>query len=250
MAGALDGIVVADFSRVLAGPYATMLMADLGAEVVKIERPETGDDTRSWGPPYVDDHHGAPMATYFASVNRNKSSVALDLSTDSGRDAARDIVARADVVVDTSDLNVHELRDRIVDLFGGGDDDRGMQTMVTSFGYKHGLPLDVDLVVDCRFLPNPHWVEELRPHTGKDTDVRDYVLRFPETGEFLDRLDSLLELLLPAYVAEGKSYLTIAMGCTGGRHRSVAIAESLAKFLKDRPGADVRVIHRDVDRKA
>lgn len=100
MAGALDGIVVADFSRVLAGPYATMLMADLGAEVVKIERPETGDDTRSWGPPYVDDHHGAPMATYFASVNRNKSSVALDLSTDSGRDAARDIVARADVVVE------------------------------------------------------------------------------------------------------------------------------------------------------
>ncbi|MBE7161240.1 MAG: CoA transferase [Williamsia herbipolensis] len=100
MAGALDGIVVADFSRVLAGPYATMLMADLGAEVVKIERPGTGDDTRSWGPPYVDDHRGAPMATYFASVNRNKSSVALDLSTDAGRDAAREIVARADVVIE------------------------------------------------------------------------------------------------------------------------------------------------------
>jgi crotonobetainyl-CoA:carnitine CoA-transferase CaiB-like acyl-CoA transferase len=100
MAGALDGIVVADFSRVLAGPYATMLMADLGAEVVKIERPGSGDDTRSWGPPYVDDHRGAPMATYFASVNRNKSSVALDLATDEGREAARSIVARADVVVE------------------------------------------------------------------------------------------------------------------------------------------------------
>ncbi|WP_299573054.1 CoA transferase [uncultured Williamsia sp.] len=100
MAGALDGIVVADFSRVLAGPYATMLMADLGAEVIKIERPGSGDDTRSWGPPYVDDHRGEPMATYFASVNRNKSSVALDLSTDVGRDAAREIVARSDVVME------------------------------------------------------------------------------------------------------------------------------------------------------
>ena len=100
MAGALDGIVVADFSRVLAGPYATMLMADLGAEVIKIERPGSGDDTRSWGPPYVDDHRGDPMATYFASVNRNKASVALDLSTDAGRDAAREIVARADVVIE------------------------------------------------------------------------------------------------------------------------------------------------------
>ncbi|MEH3154057.1 MAG: CoA transferase [Gordonia paraffinivorans] len=100
MAGALDGIVVADFSRVLAGPYATMLMADLGAEVVKIERPGTGDDTRSWGPPYVEDPHGEAMATYFASVNRNKTSVALDLATDAGRDAAREIVARADVVVE------------------------------------------------------------------------------------------------------------------------------------------------------
>ncbi len=100
MVGALDGVVVADFSRVLAGPYATMLMADLGAEVIKIERPGTGDDTRSWGPPYVDDHRGEPMATYFASVNRNKSSVALDLSTDDGRDAAREIVARSDVVVE------------------------------------------------------------------------------------------------------------------------------------------------------
>ena len=162
------------------------------------------------------------------------------------RAALDPLKAEADVVVDTTDLNVHQLRERVEALFGdtaGG----GLQTAVMSFGYKHGLPLDVDLVLDCRFLPNPHWVEELRPHTGKEAVVRDYVLRFPETGEFLERLDSLLELLLPAYVAEGKSYLTIAMGCTGGRHRSVVMAEEVARLLRDR-GFEPRVSHRDIDR--
>jgi UPF0042 nucleotide-binding protein len=153
----------------------------------------------------------------------------------------------ADVVVDTGDLNVHQLRDRIESLFGSGEATGGLQTTVMSFGYKHGLPLDVDLVLDCRFLPNPHWVEELRPHTGKDAGVRDYVLRQPEAVEFLDRLDKLLELLLPAYVAEGKSYLTIAMGCTGGHHRSVVMAEEVAALLRAR-GFEPRIAHRDIDR--
>jgi UPF0042 nucleotide-binding protein len=150
------------------------------------------------------------------------------------------------VVVDTSDLNVHQLRERVESLFGDSDH-AGLQTAVVSFGYKHGLPLDVDLVLDCRFLPNPHWVEELRPHTGREPQVKDYVMRFPETAEFLERLDSLLELLLPAYVAEGKSYLTIAMGCTGGHHRSVVMAEEVARLLRDR-GFEPRVTHRDIDR--
>lgn len=153
----------------------------------------------------------------------------------------------ADVVVDTTDLNVHQLRDRIRDLFAGDDPSGGMLTTVVSFGYKHGLPLDVDLVLDCRFLPNPHWDEDLRPQTGLDAPVRSFVLRQPEARAFLDRLKDLLDLLLPAYEAEGKSYLTIAFGCTGGRHRSVAIAEEVATHLR-RCGRHPTVTHRDLDR--
>ncbi len=156
------------------------------------------------------------------------------------------VKSEADVVVDTSDLNVHQLRDRLLELFARDSGPR-MQTSVVSFGYKHGLPLDVDLVFDCRFLPNPHWVDELRPLTGLDPAVRDYVLDQPETKEFLDRLDGLLELLLPAYVREGKAYLTLAVGCTGGNHRSVVIAEELATLLA-RHGFSPTVSHRDVER--
>jgi RNase adapter protein RapZ len=163
------------------------------------------------------------------------------------REALESVKATADVVVDTSELNVHQLRARLLDLFAGDAPESGMQTTVMSFGYKHGLPLDVDLVIDCRFLPNPHWVEELRPLTGLDDPVSRYVLDFEETGEFLERLDHLLELLLPAYVHEGKSYLTLALGCTGGRHRSVAIAERVAGALRQR-GYEPNVVHRDVDR--
>ena len=151
------------------------------------------------------------------------------------------------MVIDTSDLNVHQLRARMLDLFAGDAPAGGMQTTITSFGYKHGLPLDTDLVIDCRFLPNPHWVEEPRPLTGRDEPVRDYVLGQPLTGRFLEQVESLLALLLPAYVAEGKSYLTIAFGCTGGRHRSVAIAEAVAAALREK-GFELRVSHWDVER--
>ncbi|MEA2716394.1 MAG: RNase adapter protein RapZ, partial [Actinomycetota bacterium] len=154
------------------------------------------------------------------------------------------VKSQADVVVDTSDLNVHQLRDRLLELFGN-DAESAMQTSVVSFGYKHGLPLDVDLVFDCRFLPNPHWVESLRPLTGLDQPVRDYVASQPETPLFLAKLDELLALLLPAYVKEGKSYLSIAVGCTGGTHRSVYIAEELAKLLEQR-GFRPMVSHRDL----
>jgi UPF0042 nucleotide-binding protein len=154
------------------------------------------------------------------------------------------VKSQADVVVDTSDLNVHQLRDRLLELFGN-DAEGPMQTSVVSFGYKHGLPLDVDLVFDCRFLPNPHWVEALRPLTGRDEPVREYVASQPETPEFLAKLDDLFALLLPAYVKEGKSYLSIAVGCTGGTHRSVYIAEELAKLLEKR-GFRPMVSHRDL----
>ena len=155
--------------------------------------------------------------------------------------------AEADVVVDTSNLNVHELHDRIVGLFGETDVDVAMQTRVVSFGYKHGLPVDVDVVLDCRFLPNPHWVEELRPQTGLDRAVREHVLENPTTTQFLEHLERLLDLLLPAYVAEGKAYLTLAFGCTGGRHRSVVMAEAVADLLRARHLEPV-VVHRDVEK--
>ena len=122
-----------------------------------------------------------------------------------------------------------------------------MQTSVISFGYKHGIPLDVDVVFDCRFLPNPFWVEELRPFSGLDEPVRDYVLGQPEAVGFLEKVDDLLTSILPAFVREGKSYLTIAMGCTGGRHRSVVLAEELAERLSEH-GETVSVFHRDIDR--
>ena len=161
------------------------------------------------------------------------------------REVLEGVKAEADVVVDTSDLNVHQLRDRINGLFAACAPDAGMQTRVISFGYKHGLPVDVDLVLDCRFLPNPHWVEELRPLTGQDDAVRRYVLDQSAAAAFLDHLDGLLELLLPAYVEEGKSYLTLAFGCTGGRHRSVAIADEVAARLRGR-GVEPTVEHRDI----
>jgi UPF0042 nucleotide-binding protein len=155
------------------------------------------------------------------------------------------VKAAADLVVDTTELNVHQLKAIVVDSFATETEAEAMKIAVTSFGFRHGIPLDVDLVMDVRFLPNPHWIEHLRPHTGLDPDVRDYVLGQPVTKEFLDRFESLLELLLPAYVAEGKSYLSIAIGCTGGHHRSVALTEEIASWLRAM-GHRPRVTHRDI----
>ncbi len=155
------------------------------------------------------------------------------------------VKATADLVVDTTELNVHQLKAIVVDAFATETEAEAMKITVTSFGFRHGIPLDVDLVMDVRFLPNPHWIEHLRPHTGLDPDVRDYVLGQPVTKEFLDRFESLLELLLPSYMAEGKSYLSIAIGCTGGHHRSVALAEEIASWLRAM-GHRPRVTHRDI----
>jgi RNase adapter protein RapZ len=157
------------------------------------------------------------------------------------------IKLQADVVVDTSDLNVHQLRDRVVELFERPDSTAGLQTSVVSFGYKFGVPVEADLVLDCRFLPNPHWVDELRPKTGLDEAVRDYVMAQPETKEFIARLDHLLDLVLPGYAKEGKAYLTIAVGCTGGRHRSVVLAQEIADCVRAN-GFEPAVHHRDVYR--
>jgi RNase adapter protein RapZ len=159
-------------------------------------------------------------------------------------DEVRDL---ADVVIDTTDLNVHQLRDRITEQFAEGPLDRPMRVAVTSFGFKHGVPRDADLVFDVRFLPNPHWIPELRGLRGTDPAVAEYVFDNPDADGFLVRTEDMLEFLLPRFRAEGKSYLTIAIGCTGGHHRSVAIAEKLGEWLEEREVA-VSVRHRDVGR--
>ena len=153
----------------------------------------------------------------------------------------------ADLVIDTTTLNIHQLKTQIVEQFGGGVTADTMQISIVSFGYKHGLPLDVDLVFDVRFLPNPHWDEHLRPLTGQDDAVSEFVLGQDISQEFLNRLYGMLDLLVPAYKSEGKSYLTVAIGCTGGRHRSVAIAEQLCRWLLS-SGFRPRLTHRDITR--
>jgi UPF0042 nucleotide-binding protein len=155
--------------------------------------------------------------------------------------------AQADLVIDTSDLTVHELRDRIVGTFSRQPRETRLQATVESFGYKFGIPMDADLVLDVRFLPNPHWVEELRPLPGTDPRVREYVMTRQATRDFLDRFDEMLDVLIPGYLTEGKRYLTVAIGCTGGRHRSVVVGEEVAEMLRRR-GLPVTSEHRDIDR--
>ena len=157
------------------------------------------------------------------------------------------IAGEADLWVDTSDLNIHQLRATLEDAFARDGSMPPLTATVLSFGFKYGLPLDADLVVDARFLPNPHWVPELRPQTGRDAAVRDYVLGQADAEEFLDRYLSVLRLLVPGYRREGKRYLTLAVGCTGGKHRSVAIAEEFARRLSGEGVAAV-ARHRDLGR--
>jgi UPF0042 nucleotide-binding protein len=178
-----------------------------------------------------------------------------DASSESGiaaviqreREMLQPVKAEADLVIDTSDLTVHQLKARLVELFGPASPSDTLQIGIVSFGFKHGLPLDVDLVFDVRFLPNPYWDESLRPLSGLDEPVRDYVLDNPIAARFLGHLEDMLSTLLPAYVAEGKSYLSIAIGCTGGQHRSVAIAERLGSWFGSRD-MHPRMTHRDLVR--
>ncbi len=161
------------------------------------------------------------------------------------RNLLEPVKAEADLIIDTSALTVHQLKARIADAFNEDSSNSTMQIAITSFGYKHGIPLDVDLVIDVRFLPNPHWIEDLRPLSGLDEPVRRYVMEQAATADFLERFEHLLEMLVPAYATEGKSYLSIAIGCTGGQHRSVVISEELATWLR-RHGHHPRVTHRDL----
>jgi UPF0042 nucleotide-binding protein len=152
----------------------------------------------------------------------------------------------ADLVIDSTQFNVHELRNFITRRFKSPDR-HTMLISVVSFGYKYGVPVDADLIFDVRFLPNPHFVPALRRFTGRDAKVRRFIRSFPQTGEFLKRMESLLAYLMPHYIEEGKSYLTIAFGCTGGKHRSVMLAEEIKKALEKRKYAS-KVFHRDIEK--
>ena len=161
------------------------------------------------------------------------------------RQMLQELRGMADLIIDTTNLNVHELRDRVLSVMDE-DASAALRIDVLSFGFKHGSPRDADLVFDVRFLPNPHWVEHLRPYSGRDTRVRDYVFGQPAAGPFMEALTHLLDIVVPGYVKEGKRYLTIAIGCTGGKHRSVAIGDAIGEHLRTTTRLPVTVHHRDL----
>ena len=166
------------------------------------------------------------------------------------REKLQELLAQADVVIDTSNLNVHQLEKRTAEIFAQGLT-QSVRVNVLSFGYKYGIPVDADLVLDCRFIPNPHWIPELRPLSGLDEKVKSTVLANPGVGDFVNTYVSLIQQMLPGYLREGKKYLTVAIGCTGGKHRSVSVAREIADKL-DGDGAGLTISahasHRDVGR--
>tara|TARA_B100000287_G_C20645376_1_gene784932 strand:+ start:62 stop:928 length:867 start_codon:yes stop_codon:yes gene_type:complete len=169
----------------------------------------------------------------------------LSQSVKMERDLLKPIRELADLVIDTTDMNVHDLRKRIIEGFQGEATNQDLKISVTSFGFKNGSPRDADLVLDVRFLPNPHWKEELRSSTGQSPMVRNYVLSFEDAEIFLEKTKDLINFLLPRFTSEGKSYVGIAIGCTGGKHRSVVMTEEIGSWLK-KDGKDAVIIHRDM----
>lgn len=197
---------------------------------------------------FLDADDGALLRRFKES--RRPHPVAADTLEESiamERKLLEDLRGDADIVLDTTDSNIYELRDRLEEFFTTEMRQRPMRVSITSFGFKHGVPRDMDLLFDVRFLPNPHWVPELRPYTGKDAPVADYVFADPDAGAFLDKVADLLEFVIPRFEAEKKAYLAVGVGCTGGRHRSVALTEALRERL-EAEGVTVTVRHRDTAR--
>jgi UPF0042 nucleotide-binding protein len=179
-----------------------------------------------------------PLASRFSSVEE---------AIHEERSILETVKGAADLVIDTSSLNIHQLKAQIVELFAPTGDRDVMQLSLVSFGFKHGIPLDVDMVWDVRFLPNPHWEEHLRELSGLDDAVSAFTIEQPLAQQFLEKAEGMLQFLLPAYQSEGRSYLTIAVGCTGGRHRSVAVTEAIGAWLASN-GHHPRITHRDIFR--
>lgn len=198
---------------------------------------------------YLDATTTELVRRYEATRRRHPLAIETDgllEAIDRERHLLESIKADCDLVIDTTDLNVHQLKSRLLDVFETSGGER-LDVTIESFGFKYGIPMDADIVMDVRFLPNPHWDEGLRPLTGLDEPVRRFVLEQPAAERFLSHLVDLLASVLPEFAQEGKSYLTVAVGCTGGRHRSVAVAEEVAARLR-RSGQPVRTGHRDVGR--
>ena len=197
---------------------------------------------------FIEAHDDALLRRY--SETRRPHPLGKDYSVRESLLHERELMAPirklADMVIDSTQFNVHELRNFITRRFKSPDR-HPMLISVVSFGYKYGVPVDADLIFDVRFLPNPHFVPALRKFSGRDAKVRRFIRSFPQTGEFLRRMESLLAYLMPHYIEEGKSYLTIAFGCTGGKHRSVMLAEEIKKALEKRKYA-TKVFHRDIDK--
>jgi UPF0042 nucleotide-binding protein len=247
LVGKLADLVLAPGSahdRVAIGVVGSRQSEELREELISLRR--AGHRLRVL---YLEATEHVLVRRYESSRRPHPFSAGTDMSLvdaiASERESLLALRADADIIIDSGSLNVHQLRDRLLDIFATDAPESGMLVRVMSFGFTHGLPIDVDLVIDCRFLPNPHWVEELRPLTGLDPAVSEYVLGQSVVPAFLERLERLLALLMPLYVVEGKSYLSIAFGCTGGRHRSVAIAEQVASALR-RLGYEPTVTHRDI----
>lgn len=184
-----------------------------------------------------------------ASRRRHPLADRLVTGLQTERDLMQSFREGADLIIDTSELSVRALRTRIASYFASDELSEGLKTTIISFGYKFGLPLDADIVLDVRFLPNPHWIDALRPLTGTEEPVKSYVLEQDVTQDFVARTRDLLAVLLPGYQSEGRHYLTIAVGCTGGRHRSVVLANEIGRFISEK-GFSAKVIHRDVEREA
>jgi UPF0042 nucleotide-binding protein len=235
------------------GPAKVAIVADVRSGVFFAELSRGLQDLRALGVPYhilfleaSDDD----LVRRFGATRRRHPLAAADRVIEGIRKERlmmEQLKEEADLIIDSSGLSPHELRDRVRDVFASVPKEKGLQVSLVSFGYKHGLPRDADLVFDVRFLPNPHWVDELRPLPGSDPRVRAYVTGQRAYGEFLRRLRALLDATVPGYLAEGKAYLTIAIGCTGGRHRSVVLANELAAYFRKR-GMPVTIEHRDLDR--
>ena len=219
------------------------LFANLAGELERLR--EAGVDYRVI---FLDAADEKLIARYKSSRRRHPlcddgASVSVGIRRE--REMLYDLRQNADYVIDTTDLLPPQLRARIRELFASGQERKVLSVTVYSFGFKHGAPVDADIVIDVRFLPNPYYDPELRPQTGLDKPVHDYVMYRPETEEFLTRWKSLLDCVMPGYVSEGKQQLAIAIGCTGGQHRSVVLAEETADYLKAK-GYRVSVAHRDL----